>query len=905
MLEIFKNGSCWTSFDFHLHTKADKEFTYKCPDEENDTIGNFAKKYVDRLIESDIQGGVITNHNKFDLEEYKAISKRALKSDITIHPGVELSVGDGANGIHVLVVFSDKWIYNKHQSNYIEIFLNEVFGDTPNRENENTTCKCNFEKILEYLHASQSKGRDSFIILAHVEDRCGFFRELQGGRVRKIIQNPYFQDFVLGLQKVRTIDEVEKWKDHFKSQKRKLPAFVEGSDPKSLKKIGVPHQQTINGIKKSKRTYLKLGDSSFNSLKISLIHHHIRVSEDSHPNDEHSSVSSISFIGGKLDGKKLYLNSNLNCLIGLPGAGKSSVIETIRYVLGKKLEVQESGTKSRKVPNFDYKSGLVEHFIGSGGEVSIEVISKLGTTYRIVRTLNDAIAVYNSNGDKIDVQVDDIFRVMYFGQKDLTFNNQKGFNFSFIRKFVEKEVKEFEDKIDVQNSLIVETLAKLRELNKLKDSKKEIEIKLHVCKEQLRLFKEHQIDEKMKQQKKFEDDLKFTRDVQSSINIIQNKIEEVVNESINRLENISIPIESIDNKVEILEISQGIENAKKIYAQILDSINVLTGEDGKDSIFTKNLNKLIIKQVSLKEQFDEIRRQIKIETLSIDDYPRIAREIVDHEKVILSLTEQISEEETIRTTLKLQLEELRKNRLNERNFYNKTVSNINDKKLSVSISLKSDGDKERFSSELEKYIQGSQIRKAKIDNIANSFDDTIEMYYDLIGPIMDSKIYNIFPMEEHFFRFKDKFLKSLDKLLTFKVPYDFELSYQGFPLQKHSDGQRASAIILFTLNIGKYDLLIVDQPEDDLNSGDIYKEIVTNMMTKKHKSQFLFSTHDPNITVLGDSEQVICFEYFDDSMNFTSGSIDSESSRKNVIKVMEGGEDAFNERNKIYSNWNL
>ena len=64
-MEIFKNGAKFVKIDCHLHTKSDKEFKYT--DEENE----FLKNYINKLKEEKINVGVITNHNKFNLDEYK------------------------------------------------------------------------------------------------------------------------------------------------------------------------------------------------------------------------------------------------------------------------------------------------------------------------------------------------------------------------------------------------------------------------------------------------------------------------------------------------------------------------------------------------------------------------------------------------------------------------------------------------------------------------------------------------------------------------------------------------------------------------------------------------------------------------------------------------------------------
>ena len=70
---MFDNGCEWLRCDFHLHTRKDKEFQYLGED------NSFINDYVSALNKKDINIGIITNHNKFDLAEYKALKKAAGK----------------------------------------------------------------------------------------------------------------------------------------------------------------------------------------------------------------------------------------------------------------------------------------------------------------------------------------------------------------------------------------------------------------------------------------------------------------------------------------------------------------------------------------------------------------------------------------------------------------------------------------------------------------------------------------------------------------------------------------------------------------------------------------------------------------------------------------------------------
>jgi hypothetical protein len=199
MTNLFRNGAAWLRADFHLHTKADKEFIYS--DDEKDYCSN----YVEGLAKAEIRVGVITNHNKFDFAEFKSLRSTAKKKGIFLLPGVALSVNDGANGIHTLIIFSEEWL--KDGQDFINQFLNVVFeGKTPAEyENENGRSSFNVLETIKKLEGCQ---KDFFIIFAHVEQASGLWNELDGGRLQELGKNEFFRRRTLGF--VRTHDKGEK-----------------------------------------------------------------------------------------------------------------------------------------------------------------------------------------------------------------------------------------------------------------------------------------------------------------------------------------------------------------------------------------------------------------------------------------------------------------------------------------------------------------------------------------------------------------------------------------------------------------------------------------------------------------------------------------------------------------------
>ena len=81
---------------------------------------------------------------------------------------------------------------------------------------------------------------------------------------------------------------------------------------------------------------------------------------------------------------------------------------------------------------------------------------------------------------------------------------------------------------------------------------------------------------------------------------------------------------------------------------------------------------------------------------------------------------------------------------------------------------------------------------------------------------------------------------------------------QGRPVEfeKASPGQQASALLELLLNQSA-GTLIIDQPEENLDNQTIYKILVTCIKTAKQRRQVIMVTHNPNLAVVCDAEQII------------------------------------------------
>ena len=117
-------------------------------------------------------------------------------------------------------------------------------------------------------------------------------------------------------------------------------------------------------------------------------------------------------------------------------------------------------------------------------------------------------------------------------------------------------------------------------------------------------------------------------------------------------------------------------------------------------------------------------------------------------------------------------------------------------------------------------------------------------------------------------------------------------------IQQGSPGQKTAALLTFILSYGSEPLLL-DQPEDDLDNELIYSLIVKLLRETKSKRQIIVVTHNANIVVNGDAEMVLPLTvYKGQSFIKCAASIQNYSIRQKICDILEGGEQAFQQRYK-------
>ena len=872
--ELFKHGSTWLKADFHLHTQADKQFIYK------GDANPFLNSYVAKMKEQSINVGVISNHNKFNLDEFVNLRKKARKEEIFLLPGIELSVNDGSNGIHTLVVFSDQWIADGQD--YISQFLNVAFeGKTPLQyENEDGRSSLN---LIDTIKKLDGYHRDYFLVFAHVEQSSGLWNELDGGRIGELAKNKLFRNRALAFQKVRTHDvldrpcrtKVQAWFGNW------YPAEVEGSDCKSIDEIG----------SKDGETWLKIGDFTFEAVKYALTDNSNRVRSSKPDRYKHSYVKSISFEGGTLNGQTINFSPELNTLIGIRGSGKSSIMEVIRYVLDIPFGEQATDKK--------YKNELVAHTLGSGGKAVITACDQYGSEFQIKRILNEypECFVGGKLQPGISIRETIIKNPIYFGQKDLS-SSGDGFEKDLVEKLVGESLYDIRRQSEEKKQLVSDVIARFQKLANIDDQIEEYNQKKQDAEFNLKKFTEFGVEEKFKKQTDFNsDDRKIIQ--------ILNDIEEFMI----GLVNFTGEYEDMIKNHTSYASAQNAVFFKEFFAEYTKVVAILEKQKIDKQSLENIINQLraqysVFAQTkkAFTDEFAETRRKIEAElkekgaiSLNLEEYPSLKNKITTAQQMLDSLIKQKSQKFTVKNELIESLSVLNALWQQEFQAINSELDLINNKHSALTIEAEFKGDKSNFLTFMKNVFRGSSIRESTLSSIVNEYSDFATMYRDFENTKTKAG-----SSPETFEKY---FIENLQPLLVYQVPNKFSIKYRGKELQHHSLGQRASALILFVLNQQNNDAIIVDQPEDDLDNQTIYEDVIKLVRELKPHTQFLFATHNANFPVLGDAEQIHSCRYADDNVSIQSGSIDSPVVQKEIVDIMEGGEDAFNRRKEIYGIW--
>ncbi|HYJ04885.1 MAG TPA: AAA family ATPase [Chthoniobacterales bacterium] len=868
----FPRGAEWVRADFHLHTLKDtgasrKQFReeYRGEDESGHAkANNFPKDWIGRLKKEQVRVAVVTNHNDFDRDEYKTLRQLGAKEGILVLPGVELGLKDGGGGIHTLIVFNpDGWVDNAENDDRIARFLSSQFHGPPD---EGTRTKDDLYHCLELLDDVKA---DYFLIFAHVQSENGLFEELLGDNLAHMINGcgKRWRERVLGLQKVKRLDVVQKrWPSG-----TPLPAFVEGSDPTCIAEVG----------KSDRKCYLKIGEPSFEAVKFALFDHAYRVRADLPEPRQAVLLRQVSFAGGALEGITVPFSPSLNCLIGPRGNGKSAVIECMRHALGFR-----EGADDR------YKSGLVDRMLSPAGKVIVEAVDEFGREVRVERERTGQPSVY-LDGQYRDISPGSVLKdILYFGQKDLSARSES-FDESFLDKLL---VDRLDPKPQEEAALIEgvrqaarqlkETLEATEKIAALQKEKNELDTLLQV-------FTDKGVDKKLTDMTLFDGDRQAIMAWQQALKEVGTNLKESADWDD---ADASFPVlKSKRTKPVAADLTAA--RVKSDEAKATAQVVLQTLREAFTSV-GESLQKLAPVQEEMKQEVAKLQKTLNEPQLDLELFRKKKARLDQLVKLLAAGAQRAKTERGARDLLGAAVNKLHdfwRQRFTEREAEVRRLEAELPQEIRLQTVFK--GKRRAFGEFLRSKFRGTGLQAASYDTLEDAFTDGRELYQSR-AELMTKGL-----SETAALKVQSTLLEHLADFLSFRSPDETVVLFHQKPLGEYSLGQRATVILHILMHLQRYPVILIDQPEDDLDNETLYSHFIRQLLERKELTQFIFATHNPNIPVLGDAEQAIVCRKEGEIFSFDHGSIDDKDIQQRIITVMEGGEDAFRRRKEIYQLW--
>ena len=143
---------------------------------------------------------------------------------------------------------------------------------------------------------------------------------------------------------------------------------------------------------------------------------------------------------------------------------------------------------------------------------------------------------------------------------------------------------------------------------------------------------------------------------------------------------------------------------------------------------------------------------------------------------------------------------------------------------------------------------------------------------------------------------------------TDHISVRYGIQYEGVEIAHLSPGTRGVVLLTLYLGLDQWDRrpLIIDQPEENLDPRSVYADLVPFFRDAAKRRQIIMVTHNANLVVNTDSDQVIVADAERTSptalplIRYTAGGLEDPEIRAEVCRLLEGGEDAFKKRGQRY-----
>lgn len=851
-------GSEWRIWDLHFHTPS--SYDYKDNSVKNQDIINI-------LSENNVSVVAITDHHVIDIERIQDLQRLGKEKNIVVLPGIEFcSELGGSEAIHFIGIFPEtanlNTIWTKIQG---QCNLTPEEIDSKGQER----IVCSFEKTSSLIIELGG------LVTIHAGKKSN---SIEGIKNNLLVKQEFKQQLLSTyhpLLEVGKIEDVESYKSHvFPNIQFSLPIIM-CSDNHNIREYTTKEKLWIKAA------------TTFEGLKQILFEPEDRVRIQTTKPDEkniYQVIDSITLDENEFWHGNIFLNPNLNTIVGGRSTGKSSLLKAIAAKHGNK-EVEENdfirqhlnGISIRWQDGNDQLGREIEYFRQSYmHDIAFDSEKTNRIVDNIIKDKDEAglLKAYNEHLAEISKKIsEDVFSVFQM-QNDIV---------SVTKSLSEKGNKD----------------GVVKQLNLLKSKSADLQKGSELSPEERMSFDAylHQIQEKKKQIAEADNDLGL----------------------LNKMKNVTPFEPTFKDKWQFNQLSFPLNQYD--IDRLYDDLKVKTETEWGNIV-----QQFIEKTSKAKEQIST-----DIQTIMAYDVYKKGIQSFEGNKELKDINGKIIEEEKnleIINGLQSRLEHIRKLRnsliqkiidahcsykMMAREICNTLEISYDGLDISVSLTFHKKELQEFLESRLN--LRGNE-RQEYLKTLLNRYDD-------------DNKSCSIDFLKNLFL--ENILLKNGYEALNVAIEFftrnwyslDYSLTYQGDAFVNMSEGKQAFVILKLLLDFSdKKCPILIDQPEDSLDNRAIYHELVAYIKRKKKERQIILVTHNSNVVVSADAENVIVanqegadtpnlgglkFQYINGALEDTKERdenaeyiLSSQGIREHICDILEGGRIAFEKREQKY-----
>ncbi|NMB01957.1 MAG: ABC transporter [Firmicutes bacterium] len=895
-------GSRWWKFDFHCHTPASSDYGKGLNQEEHKSVS--PKEWLINYMKGEIDCIAVTDHNCgswVDLLK-QALSELASEDhedyrELYIFPGVEITASDG---IHILAILPQE-----KTTSDIDTLLGAV-GLKQQNDNCLAAATMSSAGVIETITS-----HGGLAIPAHVDQECGLF-SAPTPSLKQVLNS----SDVIAIE----IGDIHGKKPTLYNDSKLRWTEVLGSDSHH------PSGSSLQSFPGSHYTWIKMSTPSIEGLKLALLDGELSIRRSDRyegcPNDhgdpmiEKIVVRDAQYLGRGGDFVAKF-NPWLNSIIGGRGTGKSTTLELLRNALARDTEIpanlSDDFKKYREVSTRRGDEGLLT----KDASVSVYYL-KDEARFRVDWRYPDETQAFTekASGDWEATlgSIAQRFPIRIYSQKQI-FELAKDPDslMKIIDDASEINYEEWEHRWNELFNQYMTKQAAVRETRAGLGGESAIQGQLEDVRRKLDVFHKSGHEAILKDYHARDNQNKALDSWETSWSNWSGELNEFINKlafqelsfeelppSSEEFQEVQSVIERLDEDLESIRAAMAEAKAK------LDNVGISWQQERAKLSLTTKIG-------CAKESYEALVAQLEEEKVG---NPSEYATLVDEEQKLVARLRTLSEKASLFRRQEEEAKEILGKLLEHRKVLTQRRADFISDTLAgnqhVRIQIIPFGNKGALEDELRGLIGRKQ----------SGFDDDIEKLLlelrDAVEPGI-SRIENIKETINMLYKGDESTVQSvkdrrfanhiqgldpenIDRLQCWfpadsvNVSFSLKGREKFSPISQGSPGQKTAALLAFILSYGD-EPLILDQPEDDLDNELIYDLIVQQLRDIKLRRQVIVVTHNANIVVNGDAENVIALDIkCGQTQIIAQGGLQEASIRGQICKFMEGGTTAFEER---------